>query len=112
MTEWQIQRKLERFKIWQLENLLDGKNWIEPERDVKALDTLLRAGIKPSRRVMNRLVFCEAGHVDRLVSRIIARAEERTERNVSYRRRYAQKFYGCHWMQAWLPGIALEWERP
>lgn len=96
LTEWQIRRKLERFKLHQLEGQLDGDFWQAAPgnpsvagQQLTALATLLRAGVRQSRRVMNG-IQCQYPF-DRFVSMLLASAQKRDERNVSYRDDYSVK---------------------
>ena len=83
LTEWEIQRKLERFRLYQIETQLDGlSKWEEAEADVNALRTLLRAGIRPSRCTMDRLVYGPLR-----LGFYIAYAADLTEQDVAYRGR-------------------------
>jgi hypothetical protein len=100
LTEWQIQRKLERFKLHQVQNRLDGLQWkakFTTERspdseELNNLETLLRAGVRQSQRVMNGL--CLQSPCEKFVSELVASAQRREEQGVSYRQEYARKFYG------------------
>ena len=112
LTEWQIQRKLARFKLHQIQKRLDGLAWKSnmmwnadgldwmtsppqenPEGDeLSALETLLHAGVKQSRRVMNGIQGMSPCHV--FVSQLLPTAQRREEKDISYRDEYARKFYG------------------
>jgi hypothetical protein len=87
LTECEIQRKLERFRLYQIQSTLDGGKWTEAEADVTALQTLLRAGIRPTRRMMSWLV------VGDLPISICEWSADLDEKDVSYRDEYSQNFY-------------------
>jgi hypothetical protein len=57
LTEWQIKRTIERFKLWQIQKLLDGCTWPEAAAVVQELEILLRAGIRPSRHLTDAITY-------------------------------------------------------
>lgn len=99
LTEWEIHRKLERFKLHQIQCHLDGWSW-PVAAAAQELEILLRAGIRPSRNLMRAFT---SGNTDLgVVSRGCSAEEELDEydtrwANYFYQRfrdEYARKFYG------------------
>ena len=89
LTEWEIQRKLKRFRLHQIQAVLDGEWWHE-KPTLNALETLLRAGIRPARRQMPSVRSVS----DRFTHMFTQREAAREERDISYRDDYARAFYG------------------
>lgn len=71
LTEWQVRTKIERFNVYQVEESLDGR-FVNADAST-ALETLLRAGIKPSRWIMCRLHYKTGEELQNFISGIIAR---------------------------------------
>lgn len=88
LTEWQIERKIERFKLYQIHQRLDG--WTGPEAAaVQALEILLRAGIRPSRNLTHAFT---SGNTDLgVVSK--GRKVEEFEGEFEEKQRWANYFY-------------------
>lgn len=89
LTEWQIQRRLERFRLHQVEVTLEAGTPLR-EDSLKKLETLLRAGIRPSRGLMDAIDYNWGSRDLRLYVEWFAALEEK---DVSYRNDYARKFY-------------------
>jgi hypothetical protein len=106
LTEWEIQRKIERFRLHQIQLSLDGWDWLDAQSAVQALETLLRARVRPARKTLRFrhcdpeheyvLEFCsgESEHFALCFARYMRWFAELEERDTSYRDEYARKFYG------------------
>jgi hypothetical protein len=106
LTEWQIQRRIERYKGHLAEMCLYGGAATRAcVRDhakdaVRAVETLLRAGVVPSRGMMGPFPP-EEGPVSSIIAqtlspvwRKVAKYEFHSEANISYRAEYSMRFYG------------------
>lgn len=90
ISEWEIQRRLERHRLYQVLEVLDYGNYYgegATSAELKNLETLLRAGIRPSRWMMQHI-----GNPNN-VFYTLTRADAREERDTSYRSEYSRTFY-------------------
>jgi hypothetical protein len=107
LSDWEIQRKIERFRLFKIDLTLDGipgpDRWhLWPDVSVQSLELLLRAGIRPGRGGPGPLFQAATAALDGMSSPLIFEHASRLTSEdwlsnllrEAMQHEYAQKFYG------------------